>query len=196
MAAAGNEDKRINPKQEERRPNQQQGEQVAASKGAAQSAAAVGERATIVSLEALQKNNETAQHLWEASTRMFSELSKQSADHFSRSFERSGKEAQKALGASSANVQALLESADVFTKASEEASRQWITTFQEVVETRASHTDALAQCRTPQDLFTVELEIAREGLTALFRGTCALSELSARVSREAMTKVANGVQHP
>ena len=52
--------------------------------------------------------------------RVFSRLAAQSSDQFARSFGISGEDGQKAIRTSSANVEALLETANVLTSASEE----------------------------------------------------------------------------
>jgi hypothetical protein len=190
MAAPRPEEK--NPEQREQTQNAQQRAETVNRLG--KTAADVSERAARVGLEVVQRNNEAAQHLWEASTQMLSQLAKQSSDQFGRSFGITGEGAQKALRTSSANVEALLDSANVLTSASEELSRQWVGMVQEVVESGISRTEAFTRCRTPHELLNLQLEAAREGFTALLRGTRAMSEISGRAAQPANTKISDRVQ--
>jgi hypothetical protein len=181
-----------NPEQREQTQNAQQRAETVNRLG--KTAADVSERAARVGLEVVQRNNEAAQHLWEASTQMLSQLAKQSSDQFGRSFGITGESAQKTLRTSSANLEALLDSTNVLTSASEELSRQWVGIVQEVVESGVSRTEAFTRCRTPHEFLNLQLEAAREGLTALLRGTRAMSEISGRAAQQANTKISDRVQ--
>jgi hypothetical protein len=190
MAAPRPEDK--NAEQERAHQSAQQRAEMANRVG--KTAADVSERAARVGLEVVQRNNQAAQHLWEASTQMITQLAKESSDQFAPSFGISGETAQKSLRTSSANVEALLDSANVLTSASEELSRQWIGMLQEVIESGVSRTEAFTRCRTPHDVVSVQLEAAREGLTAVLRGIRAMSDISGRAAQQARTKISDRVQ--
>src|SRR5690349_16927222 len=100
MAAPRQEEKND---QKERAQNQAQQRAEMANR-VGKTAADVSERAARVGLEVVQRNNEAAQHLWEVSTQMLTQLAKQSSDQFARSFGITGEDAQKTLHTSSANL--------------------------------------------------------------------------------------------
>ena len=105
----------------------QQAEQ--ATKRVAETAADVSGRVAAIGVEVVKRGNESAQHLWEASTNMATQLSQQASDQYGRVFGVSGDEAQKTLEDTSRNLSAVLEFTKAIASASEEFSRQWLETL-------------------------------------------------------------------
>jgi len=160
---------------------------------AAQTAADVSGRAAAIGIEVVKRSNETAKHFWEASAQMATQLTHQATDQFGRIF-GSGDDAQKAMEDSSRNLGAVLESTHAITSAAEEFSRQWIETGRKIAEATISRSETLAGCRTPQDLFAMQAELARENLNTALHGTRRLSEISGRAAQEAANKISERIR--
>ncbi len=179
---------------EEKRSSQsaQQAEQT--TRQAAQTAADVSGRAAAIGMEIVRRNNENAQQLWEASTQMATELTHRATDQFGRAFGLSGDEAQNVLADTSKNLAAVLDSTNAITSASQEFSRQWMETTRKIFETTISRSETLARCRTPQEFFGMQAELARDNLNTALHGTRRLSEISARAAQEATNKMSDRVR--
>ncbi len=167
----------------------QQAEQ--ATKRVAQTAADVGGRVAAIGVEVVKRGNESAQHVWEASTDMATQLSHQASEQFGRVFGLSGDEAQKGLEDSSRNLSAVLESTKAIASASEEFSRQWLETMRKTFEQTISRSEALVRCRTPHELLGVQADLARENLNTVLHGSRRLAEISARAAQEATNKMSD-----
>jgi phasin family protein len=186
MAAEGKED---------RKPTQsaQQAEQT--TRRAAQSAADVGGRVAAIGVEVVKRSNESAQHVWEASTQMATQLSHQATDQFGRVFGFAGDDAQSVLEDSSRNLGAVLESTKAIASASEELSREWLETVRKTFEETISRSEAFVRCRTPQEFFGMQTDLARENLNTVLHGSRRLAEISARVTQEAANKMSERIRH-
>ncbi len=167
----------------------QQAEQTA--RQAAETGADVSKRAAAVGIEIVKRSNENAQQLWEASTQMVTELSRRSTDQFGRAFGLSGEDAQNVLADTSRNFGAVLDSTNAITAASQEFSRQWIETTRKMFETTMNRSETLARCRTPQEFFEMQAELARDNLNTVLHGTRRLSEISARAAQEATNRMSD-----
>jgi phasin family protein len=179
---------------EEKRSNQSADQAQQNARRTAQTAADVSGRVTALGLEVVKRSNENAQHVWEASTQMAAQLTQQAANQFGRVLGFSGDDAQKLLQNSSKNLSAVLESTNAIASASEEFSREWMDTTRKVFEQTISRSESLAQCRTPQDYFATQVELARENFNTLLHGTRRLSEISARTAQEATNKMSDRIR--
>ncbi len=160
----------------------------------AQTAADVSGRAARLGIEVLKRNSEATRHLWEASTQMVTELTRRATDQLGRVCGISGEDAQNVLEDSSRNLGAVLESTNAITSASEEFSRQWIETTRKILEETINRSETLARCRTPQEFFGMQAELARDNLNAVLHGTRRLSEISARAAQEAANKMSERIR--
>jgi phasin family protein len=158
----------------------------------ARSAAEVSERASQIGLEVVKQNNETAHHVWEASTDMATRLAERSANQFGRVFGLSGEEAGEAVESASSHLGAIAQSATVIASAYQEIAREWFEMARRIMQGTVDRSESLAHCRTPQDLFAVQTELARENAKIFLHGTKRLSELSARAAQEATSKISEG----
>jgi phasin family protein len=170
----------------------QQAEQT--TRRVAETAADVSGRVAAIGLEVVKRSNENAQHLWEASTQMATQLSQHATDQFGRVLGVSGDDAQNVLQDSSRNLSALLESTKAMASASEEFSREWMETTRKLFEQTIGRSETLVRCRTPHDLFAKQVELARENLNTVLHGTRRLSEISARTAQEATTKMSDRIR--
>ncbi len=189
----GKEEKRSSQSAQQAEQTTRQAAQQAGqtAKQAAQTAADVSGRATATGIEIVKRSNESAQQLWEASTEMFTQLTHRATDQFGRAFGLSGDDAQNVLADTSKNVGAVLASTNAIASASQEFSRQWMETTRKIFETTISRSETLARCRTPQEFFGMQAELARDNLNTVLHGTRRLSEISARAAQEATNKMSD-----
>jgi phasin family protein len=122
---------------------------------------------------------------------MVTELTRRATDQFGRAFGLSGNDAQNVLADTSKNLGAVLDSTHTITSVSEEFSRQWIETTRKMFETTINRSETLAGCRTPQEFFGMQAELARDNLNTVLHGTRRLSEISARAAQEATNKMSD-----
>jgi phasin family protein len=158
----------------------------------ARNAAEVSERASQIGLEMVKQNNETAQQVWEASTDIATRLAERSANQFGRVFGLSGDEPREAVESASSHLGAIAQSTSVIASAYQEIAREWFEITRQIMQGTMDRSESLAQCRTPQDMFAIQTELARENVKTLLLGTKRLSELSARAAQEATSKIAEG----
>ena len=160
----------------------------------ARTAADVSERTSKIGLEAVKRSGEAAQQVWEASTETATRLTERSANQFGRVLGFSGDDAQKALEDSSHHFEALMQSTKVVASASQDISREWFEMARRIMEGTIDRSEALARCRTPQDMFAMQIELARDNFKTFLQGTGRLSELSARAAQDAVTKISEAAQ--
>jgi phasin family protein len=190
MAAPRPEDKHQDIRQEKEQGSSERAK-AEANDRMARSAADASERAARIGLEVVQRNNEAAQQVWDASAKMASRLTHQSANQLGRIFGLSGDEAQKTLQDTVKNIDVLNESNGVVLSASKDLTREWLDITRSVMEHSMSHSDGFLRCRTPQDFFELQTRLMRENLNAVLNGTKRMAEISARAAQEATAKMSN-----
>jgi len=158
------------------------------------SAADIGQRAAQTGVEMLDRNKETAQQLWEHSTELFAYFARQSTDQIGRVFGISGDNEENVAKRSSRSFDALLQSSDAVTSASRDFSREWFDTMRRMIDATVGRSDNLANCRTPNDVFAMQLEIMRDTVEAALHGAKRLSEISAQAASEATQKMADATK--
>src|SRR5690348_172705 len=109
MAAPRPEDKPHDIRQEKDQGSSER-TKTEANERMAKSAADVSERAARIGLEVVQRNNEAAQQVWDASAQMASHFTQASANQLGRIFGLSGDDAQKTLQETVKNIDVLGES--------------------------------------------------------------------------------------
>lgn len=155
----------------------------------ARTAADVSERTSKIGAEALKRSGEAAKQVWEASSEVAARLTGKSADQFSRVLGFSGEDTQKAIHESSQQFEALMQSSGVVASASQDISREWLDMTRQIVEATIDRSESFARCRTPQDIFAMQLQLASDNIKTLLQGTHRISELSGRAAQDAMTKI-------
>ncbi len=166
--------------------------QRSASEVTIKAAADVSARAARIGIELVKRNNETAKQLWSTLTHLMTRLTQQSGDQFGRMI--SGDDAADVLEKSSRHLDALFEFTKVMAAASQDFSRQWTDTVRKDLEAGISRSANLARCRTPQELFGAEAELARESFNTILEGTRRASEISARAAQEANSKMSDRIR--
>jgi phasin family protein len=158
------------------------------------SAADMSQRAAQTGVEMLDRNKEAAQQLWDHSTELFAHLARQSTDQMGRLLGVSGDNAEKVARRSSRSFDALLQSGDVITSASRDLSQEWFDTMRRMIDATVGRAETLANCRTPNDLFAMQLEIMRDSVEAALQGAKRLSEISAQAATEATQRMSDATK--
>ncbi len=153
------------------------------------SAADLNQRAAQTGLEMIDKNKEAAQQLWGASTELFAYCARRSTDQIGRIFGVSGDNAENVARNTSRNFDALLQSGDAVTSASHELFREWFDTMRRMIDATVGRTESLVGCRTPNELFAMQIEIMRDNAEAALHGTKRMSEISANAATQATQKI-------
>ncbi len=159
------------------------------------SAADMSQRAAQTSVEMLNRNKKMAQQLWECSTELVAHVGRQYADQMGRVFGISWENAEKVGRKSSKNFETLMQSGDVITSASRDLSREWFDTMRRMIDTTVGRSERLMTCRTPSDLFAIQLELMRDSVEAALHGAKRLSEISAEAAEEATEKMSEAARH-
>jgi len=155
----------------------------------ARTAADVSERTSKIGIEVVKRSAETAKQVWEASSEAAARLTERSANQFGRVLGFSGEDAQKTIQGSSQQFEALMQSGGVVASASQDISREWVEMARGIMEATIDRSETFARCRTPQDVFAMQLELASDNIKTLLQGTRRMSELSARAAQDAVTKI-------
>jgi hypothetical protein len=58
-----------------------------------------------------------------------------------------------------------------------------------IMEATIDRSETFARCRTPQDVFAMQLELASDNIKTLLQGTRRMSVLSERAAQDAVTKI-------
>jgi len=153
------------------------------------SAADMGQRAAQTGAEMFDHNKEAAQQLWEQSTELFAHLARHSSDHMGRILGISGDNAEETARRTSRSFDALLQSGDVIASASRDLSREWFGTTRGLIDAGAGRFESLANCRSPNDIFAMQLEIMQASVQATLHGAKRVSEISAQAAADATQKM-------
>ena len=198
-----------NPRPDEKQAEQQRQERGGAQTGSARenirsisdagsriagSAADMSQRAAQTGVEMLDRNKEAAQELWEHSTELFAHLARQSTDQMGRLLGISGESAENGARRTSRSFDALLQSSDVIASASRDLSREWFDTMRRVIDATVGRSETVASCRTPNELFAIQLEVTRDTVQAALHGAKRLSEISAQAATEATQKMSDATR--
>jgi hypothetical protein len=155
----------------------------------ARTAADVSERTSKIGIEVVKRSAETAKQVWEASSEAAARLTERSANQFGRVLGFSGEDAQKTIQGSSQQFEALMQSGGVVASASQDISREWVEMARGIMEATIDRSETFARCRTPQDVFAMQLELASDNIKTLLQGTRRMSVLSERAAQDAVTKI-------
>jgi Phasin protein len=158
------------------------------------SAADISKCAAQTSVEMLGRNKEAAQQLWEHSTELFAHIARQSAEQMGRVLGISGDNAQNGAKKTARSFDALVQTRDVLSSASRDASREWFETARRLIDSTVGRSETLVACRTPNDFFAMQLEIMRDSVEATLHGVKRVSEISAHAATEATQKMSDAAK--
>jgi len=158
---------------------------------AARAAADAGAGAARAGADLFQRNAETMQEAWRSGSKMASQLTEQSVQGFARAFGMSGERAEQAAAQSSRNMECFVQSGTVIAGAMQNISREMIDFTRKRVEQNLQRVDALANCRTPQEILAAQSDLFRDNLEDFVQSMRRISEISAEMADEAARRMSD-----
>jgi hypothetical protein len=149
-----------------------------------------GRRTTNATADAMRQNADRANEFWQSGTAVGGRVAEQSMEQFSRVLGLAGGNAQHTLQRCLQNVQAITESTTHLTDGFRDASAEWKAFAQKSIEHNLDRVNALLGCRSFDQCVTVQTELARDNLEALFQSVRRMSEIYARAAEETARCVA------
>ncbi len=146
-------------------------------------------RAARAGVDLAQRNWEGIQQVFESAVEMASHFVEVSADQFNRMLGFSNDEAEKATHQSSDKVESLLQSANAIAAKSGAFSREWLDLSRRLIGENIGRSEALLRCKSPQELFSIQADLAHNNLNVLLQSARRFSDMSARVVDEATRKM-------
>jgi hypothetical protein len=160
----------------------------------AHSAADASARAARAGADLAQQNREGIQQVFESAAEMASHLVEVSADQFNRILGFSGDEAEKAAQQSSDKFESVLQSTNAMAAKSNEFSREWLDMSRRLMGENIGRSEALLRCKSPQELFSIQADLAHKNLNLLLQSARRFSEMSARAVDEATRKMSDAAR--
>jgi phasin family protein len=163
---------------------------------AARTAADVGANAARAGADIFERNAETVQQAWQSGTEMASRLTERSMEQFARAFGISGENTQHATRQSSRNLESILQSGTILANGMQNISREWVDFARKRMQQNLNHADALANCRTPQELLAAQSDLVRDNLEDFVQSTRRIAEISMQVADEAVRRMGDSSLAP
>lgn len=146
--------------------------------------AAAGEEALRAGREVLRTNVQTSQDAMLASVEAGKRVIEDFGNVFSRTFGVTTPNPELAEQ-SARNVQAVSQATMALSRGAQEASRAWFELAQQGVRSNVEAISQIAGCRTLQDVFAVQSNLARENLRRMIEGTETITRSSSQAIEEA-----------
>ena len=157
----------------------------------ARTAADVSAHAARTGADLAQRNRESMQQMFESAAQIASHFVEVSANQFNRMLGFSGEEAEKAAQQSSHKVESVLQSTNAIASKSQEFSREWFDMSRKLMSENISRSEDLLRCKSPQELFSIQADLAHKNLNVLLQSARRFSEMSARAVDEATRKMSD-----
>jgi phasin family protein len=163
---------------------------------AAQSAADAGAGAARAGAEMVHRNTETMQHAWQSSSRMASQLAERSFERFTHAFGIGGESAQQAAQQSCRNLESIVQSGTIPAGGLQSISREWLEFARRSLEQNLQQVDALAACRSPQEMLAAHSDLLRDNLEGFVQSTRRIAEISLQTADEAARRMSDASLAP
>jgi len=158
---------------------------------ATQAAADAGAGAARAGADMVQRNAEAMQDAWKSGSKAASQLAERSMEGFGRAFGITGENAGQAAEQSSRNLECIVQSGTICAGGMQSISREML----EFARTRMEHNlrrfDALAKCRTPQEILAAQTDLLRDNLEDLVQSTRRIAEISMQTADEAARRMSD-----
>jgi phasin family protein len=158
---------------------------------AAQAAADAGAEAARAGADLLQRNAETIQDVWKSGSKVASQLTERSMEGIARAFGITGERAEQAAQQSSRNLECIVQSGTILAGGMQNISREMLEFTRNRMEQNLHRVDALANCRTPQEIFAAQSDLMRDSLEDFVQSTRRISEISMQMADEAARKISD-----
>lgn len=156
---------------------------------AAHTAADAGAGAARAGADMIQRNAETVQHAWESGSKMATNLAERSVERFARACGISGETAQQATEQSSRNLESIVQSGTILAGGMQSISLELMNFARKRMEQCMRRVDALANCRTPQEVVAVQSDLIRDNMEDIIQSTRRIAEISTQMADEAVRRM-------
>jgi hypothetical protein len=156
---------------------------------AARTAADASVGAARASADMLQRNAETVQHAWESGSKMATGLAEQSVERFARACGITGEGAQQATEQSSRNLESIVQSGTILAGGMQSISLELMNFARKRLEQNMHRVEALATCRSPQEILAVQSDLVRDNLEDFVQSTRRIAEISTQMADEAVRRM-------
>ena len=146
--------------------------------------------------EAFRRNAESISRTWRESRQAATRIAERSMDQFSKLFGLTGDSARETMQQSAGNVQALIDSSTVVVGGLQNVSGEWVRFIQNRIEENLDHFEELLGCRTPQECMAPQTRIVQDNLEALLQSARRASEISTKLTDEAVRKMSDSALAP
>ena len=163
---------------------------------AARTAADVSVSATRAGADTMQRNAETVQQAWQTGTEMATQLTERSMEQLARAFGITGESSQHASQQSSRNLESIVQSGTILASGMQNISREWFEFARKRMQENLNRADALASCRTPQELMAAQSDLLRDNLENFVQSTRRIAEISMQTADEAVRKMTDASLAP
>jgi phasin family protein len=184
-----------NPRQAEKELNQAAQETARkafeGTSRAAQSAADTGAEAARAGAEFMHRNAATIQDAWTSGSKMASQLTERSMEGFARAFGITGERAEQAAEQSSRNVECIVQSGTILAGGMQNITREMFELASKRVEHNLHRIDALANCRTPQEILAAQSDLVRDNLEEFVQNARRISEMTMQMADEAARRISD-----
>jgi phasin family protein len=158
---------------------------------AAQSAADAGAGAARAGADMIQRNTETMQYAWRSGSRMANELAERSIERLTHAFGVGGESTQRATEQSSRNLESVVQSMTILAGGLQSISREWLDFARKSLEQSMQQVDAMADCRSPQEMLAAHSDLMRDNLEDLVQSARRIAEISLQTTDEAMRRMSD-----
>jgi phasin family protein len=128
---------------------------------------------------------ETTQETIRTAVDTASQAFQASADQFTRAFGLTGEQGDNVAQQSTRNLEAMTECSAVLMRGFQEITREWLNFTQHRVQKNLEGVQALAACRSVQDLVATQTELVHDNVREMVDSSRHIAETSARVAEEA-----------
>jgi len=136
----------------------------------------------------LQRNLETAQRAWEASSQMTSQLLERSVGQFAGTAGISGAEGKTAAWNASHGLQGMANSVTALANGMQNVSREWLDLSQKTLQKTAHDFERLSKCRNGPEMLTIQTDIFRDRLDDFVQTTQRIAEIFVQTAEQATRK--------
>jgi hypothetical protein len=156
---------------------------------AAQAAANAGAEAARAGADLIQRNADTMQDAWKSGSKVASLLTERSMDGLARAFGLTGERAEQAAQQSSRDLECIVQSGTIMAGGMQNISREMLEFARNRMEQNLHRVDALANCRTVQELLAAQSDLVRDSLEDFVQSTRRISEISMQMADEAARRI-------
>jgi phasin family protein len=128
---------------------------------------------------------ETTERTLRAAADTASQTIQRAADQFGRTLGFSGQNGEELARQSTRNLAALTECSTVLARGCQEIALEWMSLAQHRLQKNLENLEALAACRTMQDLVAAQTQLVRDNMQEIVDNSRQIAETSVKVANEA-----------